>query len=612
MLQCRQVDKVMNKITSYTNRFFDQLEVFEDLARGHNYKAYLHQAVLKFLERETKETAFEVYRSFFDSYRITLEGRSNPFIDLLDVLLSFEERAATLIDKQRDHYVHSVNVFLLGLSIYTQNANFRAAFDEVVMDKTNYPHSYDTKHEEFFYRWGIASLFHDVGYPVEISGKQINKFIDFATEVDGRTRVKTHLEFENFEELNSIAQVLPKQDFIQSYYEKNPSCVYLDLLKPLDLLAHKLHLSLDVDLKEIKASLDKFPEIMAAHGFIDHGFYSAIIVLRWYGFLIQSCRYKPVYFFYPILDSASAILLHNYYKNVLLKPPYQKGPLSPREHPIAYLLILCDELQEWNRTAYGILDKKRNLVEEAAVEISDRHLEVTYIDKDTAMPDQFSREKEALLEKLLDMESLFPDGLCIQCEVSQSPAATAIPPSPGEPILPRQLLDNMEKLAVAIHDHYNQKQLERNPEKALAYPEFSDLPDTLKYSNLRQARGIAKKLEIMGWEMRPQGSEGEQIPEIPNSDVERLAVMEHDGWVRERLGSGWTYGEVKDVENKISPHLVPYQQLSEDVKELDRDTIRNIPALLDSIGMALYKKEEQRIPPSSPMIARRLPGSYAD
>jgi hypothetical protein len=374
------------------------------------------------------------------------------------------------------------------------------------MDKTEYPHSYDTKHEEFFYRWGIASLFHDVGYPVEICGKQINKFIDFATEVDGLTRVKTHLEFENFQDLNTIAEVLPKHDFIKSYCEKHPSCADVDLLRPVDLLAHKLHLSLDIDLKEIKSSLDKFPETMADHGFIDHGFYSAIIVLRWYGFLVQSCRYKPDYFFYPILDSASAILLHNYYKNVLLKPPYQKGPLAPEEHPIAYLLILCDELQEWNRTAYGILDKKRNLAEDAEIRISDQALEITYLDKDTAFPEQFAIDKQDLLEKLLQIDSLFVDGICIDCEARNHLVTPAELPAEDAPILPRQLLDNLEKLAEAIHDHYNQKQLERNPNKALLYPEFSDLPDTLKYSNLRQARGIANKLDTMGWEMRPQGS----------------------------------------------------------------------------------------------------------
>ncbi len=192
----------MGNFIKYINQFFDQLEIYEDIARGRCYKAYLHQAVLDFLAHETKETAFGVYRSFFDSYRITLEGKSNPFIDLLDVLLSYEERASTLIDKQRDHYVHSVNVFLLGLCVYSQNPNFRAAFDAVNLDKTSYPFSYDTKGEEFFYRWGIASLFHDVGYPVEIIGKQINKFISFATEVDQQHQVKTHLEFDNFEEFN--------------------------------------------------------------------------------------------------------------------------------------------------------------------------------------------------------------------------------------------------------------------------------------------------------------------------------------------------------------------------------------------------------------------------
>ncbi len=493
----------MSNLSKYSNHFFNELEVYEDISRGHSYKAYLQQAVQEFLEHETKETAFAVYRAFFDSYRIILEGKTNPFIDLLDVLLSYEERASTLIDKQRDHYVHSVNVFILGLCVYTQNPNFRAAFDAVNLEKTIYPYSYDTKGEEFFYRWGIASLFHDVGYPVEIIGKQINKFISYATEVDSDIKVKSHLEFDNFEELNKIAEVLPKQEFIKSYYDKYPSCVYVDLLKPNDLLAHKLHLTLGVDLTVIKTALDSFTEIMAKSGFIDHGYYSAIIVLRWYGFLIQSCNYKPEYFFFSVLDSASAILLHNYYKNVLLKPPFSKGPLSPHEHPIAYLLILCDELQEWNRTAYGIMDKKRNLAEEASVLITDKRLEMSYIDKDTPLPEQFAADKETTLSKLLDMGVLFSEGFSIKCETRKvwTPSSNVI--DQDSAIAPRQLLENLEKLAIAIHDLYNQNQLKRNPDQPLTYPQFSDLPDSLKYSNLRQARDITKKLGLMGWDDPP-------------------------------------------------------------------------------------------------------------
>lgn len=603
----------MDNFLNYTRQFFDELEVFEDVARGHNYKSYLRQSVIEFLENETKDTAFGVYRSFFDSYRITLEGQTNPFIDLLDVLLSYEERASTLIDKQRDHYVHSVNVFILGLCIYAQNGNFRSAFNTANLDKDYYPFSYDTKGEEFFYRWGIASLFHDVGYPVEIIGKQINKFISFATEVDKQGQVRTRLEFDNFEDFNIIAEILPKGEFIQSYYENHPSCAYVDLLKPNDLLAHKLHLSLGVDLKTVKTALDRFPEVMAEHGFIDHGYYSAIIVLRWYGYLIQNCGYKPEYFFYPILDSASAILLHNYYKNVILKPPFSKGPLSPREHPVAYLLMLCDELQEWNRTAYGILDKLRVQADEAVLLVSEDRLEMTYIDNDGILPEDFAPKKEELLSTLLDMDALFSDGFSIRCETGRTLPFTYGQLDQDTAIAPRQLLGNLEKIAIAIHDLYNQKQLERHPDKPLAYPQFSDLPDDLKYSNLRQARGIAEKLDLMGWEMRPAGSAGEMITEIPDEIVEILAVYEHDEWVRERLGYGWTYGEVKDNENKTSPYLVPYNKLSEEIKNLDRDTIRNIPALLEMIGMAIYIKEVNHSSPySKPIIARRLPESYKD
>jgi hypothetical protein len=597
----------------YLNQFFDDLEVFEDITRGHSYKAYLHQSALEFLEGETKNTAFEVYRSFFDSYRITLEGQNNPFIDLLDVLLSYEERASTLIDKQRDHYVHSVNVFLLGLSIYAQNPHYRAAFEAVNLDKEHYPFSYDTQGEEFFYRWGIASLFHDVGYPVEIIGKQLNKFISFATEVDQGDPVKTHLEFDDFSQFNTIAEITPRTDFTRSYCEKYPLCESLDILNPTDLLAHKLHLSLGIDLGEIKTALDGFPQVMAEHGFIDHGYYSAIIVLRWYSYLIQSCGYKPEYFFYPILDSASAILLHNYYKNVILKPPFSKGPLSPREHPIAYLLILCDELQEWNRTPYGILDKKRNLAEDASLEISAERLDVTYIDKDTPLPDEFAAAKKATLSKLLDMEALFKGGFTIQCQTRADLLLPQLIKNEAAPLSPRQLLGDLEKLAAAIHDLYNKKQLERHPNQPLAYPYFSDLPDSLKYSNLRQARGIAKKLALMGWEMRPQGSDGDVILDIPESAVEALAIIEHEDWMAERLESGWTFGETKDEHQKVSPYLVPYQELSEDVKELDRDTVRNIPALLDRIGMAIYHKVQgSSTTADGTHITRKLPGSYID
>ena len=576
----------MSNMLKYVEEFFDELEVFEDKERGHCYKIFMRQSIREFLANETKETAFAVYRTFFDSYRITLAGSTNPFIDLLDVLKSYEENAAVLIDKQRDHYIHSVNVFLLGLCIYAGNAKFRAAVEQTVMDRKDYPYSYHTKNEEFYYRWGLASLFHDVGYPVEIVGRQINKFVDFATDVDGKEeKVNVQLSFENFDELNRISEVIPKREFTKCYFNHYEDSIYIDMLKPVDLLAHRLHTSLGVDLKAVQFALNDFVNVMARYGFIDHGYYSSIIVLKWYGYLIQSARYKPEYFFWPVLDSASAILLHNCYKNMMMRKPFNLGALAPKTHPIAYLLILCDELQEWNRPAYGIKDRLRTLAAEAGIEVTDEALDVTYITHNGSLPVDFSREKKKLLFKLLDLDALF-GRVASRCKTLKKPVL----PTTGDEIMPRPELKELERLARAIHEMYNEKQLERYPDKPLKYPDFNDLTDSLKYSNLRQAMDIPEKLRRIGFVMRPEGSEGEPVTSIPEEYIEYLAEQEHDAWIAERKASGWSQGKITDAEKKITPYLVPYAKLPEEIKQLDRDTIKNIPALLGRIGMAVYKK----------------------
>ena len=501
----------MNDMVQYVNAFFDELEVLEDIEHHHCYKVFMHQAILTFLNNETKENAFSVYRAFFDSYRIAIAGESNPFLDLLDVLKNYEENAAILIDKQRDHYIHSVNVFILGLCIFAQSRRYQAAFKKTMLASGEYHQAYQTKNEEFYYRWGIAALFHDVGYPVEIVGRQINKFIGFATDADGADeKVNVQLTFENFVELNRIAEVTPKRAFTKCYSDQFEDCVYIDALKPVDLLAHRVHRALDVDLKSVKHSLDDFVNVMARCGFIDHGYYSAIIVLKWYGFLVQSAGFPPERFFWPVLDSASAILLHNCYKNVMQKAPFRLGPLTPDRHPVAYLLILCDELQEWNREAYGIKDKQRTLAAEARLKLEDDALDITFVTHGGSLPADFSREKKKLLYRLLDMSAVF-DQVTVRCRALQKNKL----PAPSGKLVPRPLLGELEQLAREIHNLYNQQQLAAHPDKPLKYPDFDALPDHLKYSNLRQAMDIFDKLELMGYKACPIADAPSPVTVIP-------------------------------------------------------------------------------------------------
>jgi hypothetical protein len=155
-------------IKKYIEKFFRELEIYEDKEDRNNYKEAIFKSVNSFLDNRTEEAAYKVYKSFFEAYWIGIQDEVNPFLELTQIMKNFEEHSGKLLEKHRDHYIHTVFVFLLGLSIYIQNINFKQIFDEYALNKDNYPDSYDTKHEEFFYRWGLASLSHDIAYPLEI------------------------------------------------------------------------------------------------------------------------------------------------------------------------------------------------------------------------------------------------------------------------------------------------------------------------------------------------------------------------------------------------------------------------------------------------------------
>ena len=574
----------MSNCLPFIDRFFQGLTLQENAARSQYCKGYIHQAIRSFLENETPDTAFSVYRTFFDCYRLTLPGREDPFMDLVDMLRSYEETAASLIEKQRDHFIHSVNVFICGLSIWAENNRFRQAFCAAVPEK-GYTKPLPTKEEEFFFRWGIASLFHDMGYPVEIIGSQINRFIRMVSDADGdEVCVRAQIRYENFDELNHIQEVLPPDEYARDFRAAYGDSSKANPSAPLDLLAHRIHLAYGTDYDRTKAALDGFVDNMAASGFIDHGYYSALIVLKWYGCALQRAGVTPQRFFWPVLDSAAAILLHNYYRTNLQKPPFALGPMSVASSPLAYLLILCDELQEWNREGRGILSRRAARADTVHLTIRNDYMSAVYVTRHGRLADNFCDKKKAVLHQVLSLEDLFPAGFDVD--------ATALDDlAPLKPRLetnaPRPLLKQIELLAIAIHARYNEKRLEEHPELPLAYPDFSALPDDLKYSNLRQAQSIVERLEAAGYTLGPKGRAG-AVTEFPPRTLEQMAELEHEAWVRERIASGWTLGE-KNTARKTTPYLVPYESLSEELKDYDRDAVRHIPSLAGTIGMAVYE-----------------------
>ena len=151
----------------------------------------------------------------------------------------------------------------------------------------------------------------------------------------------------------------------------------------------------------------------------------------------------------------------------------------------------------------------------------------------------------------------------------------------------------LEKMAKTIHDNYNKTQLERNPYTWPSYPTWESLPDTLKNSNIRQAKGVFEKLQVSGYIWSNEDLPGfEEIADFSDDEIEPLSKLEHDRWVEERIESGWKYGHIKDVDLMISPYIAPYDDIPDEIKEYDRDAVRNVFPLIHSLGMKVYKKSE--------------------
>lgn len=71
--------------------------------------------------------------------------------------------------------------------------------------------------------------------------------------------------------------------------------------------------------------------------------------------------------------------------------------------------------------------------------------------------------------------------------------------------------------------------------------------------------------------------------------VETLARNTHDVWARRRISGGWKYGSRQDAKQKKHPDLVPYDELSETEKQLDRDTVTEVLKVLVALGYGLKR-----------------------
>lgn len=72
--------------------------------------------------------------------------------------------------------------------------------------------------------------------------------------------------------------------------------------------------------------------------------------------------------------------------------------------------------------------------------------------------------------------------------------------------------------------------------------------------------------------------------------AEKLAKNTHEVWSKSRISQGWAWGEFRDDERLKHPDLKPYEELSEQEKDYDRNTSMETIKVILSLGYQISKK----------------------
>lgn len=261
------------------------------------------------LYRQRLQDGLHIIKKIMDAH-----GKSEIANHLYD-LSRIEPPYIKIDDESRDHVVHSLQTYVLGIYL-----------NEFFLSKSQ------TNIEPF--QWKIAGLFHDIGYPTRIAREILKTYSDQRNNITKKIGFKTS---------NISFQIRPV-GFEELCNGKNSFDLIQQCLKKWKL---------DIDIKS------DF-ETTVENGKIRHGAMSALSVLNSIDLFYQ--RYNPkrkferalepytaidcnqTYFVNDIIPACSAIFIHD------LPPEYFRNARINREKaPLAFLLKIADCLQEWQR-----------------------------------------------------------------------------------------------------------------------------------------------------------------------------------------------------------------------------------------------------------------------
>lgn len=551
----------------------------------------LERELEEFIDSGVAEDAYEIYYCFLEMF-IGHYGKSKKMVELLS---EYEANGSSLLMKHRDHYSHSVYVFALGLAIYESNEAYRAAF------KKFYGFDLDDANSQqdhaaaccFLEYWGLTALFHDIGYPFELPFEQVMSYYEVTGEKRGKGSL--YIAYHDVDAITALGEEA-KKHFEKMYGRTFATSEELFAFGITQRLGQAYDLTEDYMLEKIHAK----PVSPDAFGyFMDHAYFSSA---RLYREIENSLGPDAVT--EKHVDALTAILLHNsLYKFAVsfYKDENAKQPLRMEAHPLAWMLMLCDELQCWDRIAYGRNSRTELHPMAVAFDFSDNAISaIYYYDQDEQDKiDRFKLEYRAWekngevgepprLKAYSDMaekEERFTGD--IEKIVDTTDIPITVVPSTAEVnrkskhmYLSSSNFLHLYDFAVALNARYAYQEKESEVQTQDLENAFEELSLEYQLSNINQAKSFSKYLDALGCFYTDRPVEYEMITRFTKEQTDVFAPMEHERWITEHSSMGWTTGDLYETVQIPEDRIRLYGD-EETARKALRDQLRMHKLMMD-------------------------------
>ena len=518
----------------------------------------LERRLESFIDSGVAEDAYDVYYCYLEMF-FGCYGKSKKMVELLS---EFEANGSSLLMKHRDHYSHSVYVFALGLAIYETNKHFRRTFKEHYGFSTDESDK-DQDHKAanmFLEYWGLTALFHDIGYPFELPFEQSISY--YEVEGEKRGEGKPYLAYCDMDKL--VALSTAEQVHLRKLLGRTFSTTEeLFAWCITEKLGAKYGFTEEYLLEKIHSKPVR-PDTFGY--FMDHAYFSAV---RLYQEIVKDPddpgKIKADIMDRNHLDALTAILLHNsLYKFAIAFYKIDDDPLPMDLHPLAYLLMLCDELQCWDRTAYGRNSRIELHPTDADFDFSNNAIKAIYhFDKsEQDRIDVYNHEYEEWVKngspkkeepRLKDYSDMAAPAKRFIGDICRIVDTTGIPLYVTQDM---EVVDRSNKhtylsnsnflhlfdFAVALNARYNHKGEEMTIPTKVLEGEFEKLSLEYQLSNINQAKSFGRYLNSLGCFFTDKPVDYDMVYEFIPNQMEIIGPMEHERWVREHIAMGWKTG----------------------------------------------------------------------